>query len=171
MAYDSESDIIIMHGGALDPPYNPYGGRIAYNDTWSYDYNTNTWTNITPAISPLGLCDAKMAYDIESDRIIMFGGYHNPWGTPYEDSTGEVYKKDTWAFDYNTNTWENVTPTVSPEPRIDHAIAYDYDTIVIKDCSAAMNEEIHENNLYDMAQIGIKIMLKKEFLQKLELKK
>jgi nicotinamidase-related amidase len=51
------------------------------------------------------------------------------------------------------------------------AITYDYNTIVIKDCSAAMNEEIHRNNLYDMAQIGIKIMSKQEFLQEFDLKK
>ncbi len=42
------------------------------------------------------------------------------------------------------------------------AISYDFDTIIIKDCSAAMTQDIHEHNLYDMAQIGIKIMTKEE---------
>ncbi len=48
------------------------------------------------------------------------------------------------------------------------AIAYDYDTIVLKDCSAAMNDKVHESNLYDMVQIGIKIMSKQEFLKQFE---
>ncbi|TET81113.1 MAG: hypothetical protein E3J43_01260 [Candidatus Heimdallarchaeota archaeon] len=57
MAYDSESDVVIMHGGGLAPDYNPYGGRINYNDTWAYDLNTDTWTNMTPAISLQGISE------------------------------------------------------------------------------------------------------------------
>lgn len=48
------------------------------------------------------------------------------------------------------------------------AIAYDFDTIILKDCSAANTKEIHEYNLNDMANIGIKIMMKDEFLKKFE---
>jgi nicotinamidase-related amidase len=48
------------------------------------------------------------------------------------------------------------------------AIAYDYETILIKDCSAASTEEIHDYNLYDMAEIGVKIIMKDEFLKLLE---
>jgi nicotinamidase-related amidase len=48
------------------------------------------------------------------------------------------------------------------------AISYDFETIVLKDCSAAATDEIHEHNLYDMAQIGIKIMLKDEFLKQFQ---
>lgn len=48
------------------------------------------------------------------------------------------------------------------------AISYDFDTIVIEDCSAAMTEEIHEYNLNDMAGIGVKIMQMDEFLKQFE---
>jgi len=44
------------------------------------------------------------------------------------------------------------------------AIAYDFETIVLKDCSAAMTPEIHEYNLNDMAGIGVKVMMRDEFL-------
>ena len=126
MAYDSESDVVIMHGGGLEPDYNPYGGRINYNDTWAYDLNTDTWTNMTPAVSPLGRISAEMVYDSESDRIIMFGGFHSPDKVAPLDPTGAVYQKETWAYDFNTNTWENVTDTLSnPKPRVGHAMAYD----------------------------------------------
>lgn len=47
------------------------------------------------------------------------------------------------------------------------AISYDFETIVIKDCSTAMTEGIHEYNLYDMAQIGIKIIFKDDFIRQL----
>jgi len=45
------------------------------------------------------------------------------------------------------------------------AISYDFDTIVISDCSAAMTDEVHRFNLDDMAKIGIKIMLKDKFVE------
>jgi nicotinamidase-related amidase len=48
------------------------------------------------------------------------------------------------------------------------AIAYDYDTIVLKDASAAASPEVHEANLYDMEQIGVRIMSKDEFLKLFE---
>jgi nicotinamidase-related amidase len=48
------------------------------------------------------------------------------------------------------------------------AISFDFDTIVLKDCSAAMTEEVHEYNLTDMANIGVKIMLKDEFFKEFD---
>ena len=126
MAYDSESDVVIMFGGGLEPDYNPYGGRIVYNDTWAYDLNTDTWTNMTPAVSPLGRIAAEMAYDSESDRVIMFGGHHSPDKSAFLDPTGQVYQTGTWAYDFNSNTWENVTDELAnPNPRVGHAMAYD----------------------------------------------
>ena len=126
MAYDSESDMVIMFGGGLpNEDYNPYGGLVQYNDTWAYSFNTNTWTNVTPAISPLGRNAANFVYDSESDRIVLFGGTHSPEKSAYLDPTGEVYQEETWTYDYNTNTWENVTPVYSPEPRFGSNMAYD----------------------------------------------
>ncbi len=98
---------------------------MGYNDTWGYDYNTNTWTNITPSISPLGRSNSILTYDSESDKIVLFGGYHSHTVSAYYDPTGEVYQRDTWTYDYNTNTWENVTPSTSPDPRIGTNMAYD----------------------------------------------
>jgi nicotinamidase-related amidase len=48
------------------------------------------------------------------------------------------------------------------------AISYDFDTLVLKDCSAAKDESVHQYNLNDMANIGIRIMLKDEFLNDFE---
>ncbi|MHA1418578.1 MAG: Kelch repeat-containing protein [Candidatus Heimdallarchaeaceae archaeon] len=125
MAYDSESDIVIMYGGSVGKDYNPDGGQLNFNDTWSYDFNTNTWTNVTPSTSPPGRTSAKIVYDSESDRIVLFGGAHSPGTSYYLDPTGEVYQRETWTYDFNTNTWENVTPSTSPDPRIGFNMVYD----------------------------------------------
>ena len=91
MAYDSESDKIILFGGVLAT-----GGTTG--DTWAYDYDTNTWENMNPVSAPSSRFYSLMAYDSESDRIILFSGV-----------TTHIYT-DTWAYDYNTNTWENMHP-------------------------------------------------------------
>jgi nicotinamidase-related amidase len=48
------------------------------------------------------------------------------------------------------------------------AIAFDFDTIVIKDCSAAMDSDTHDNNLKDMEKIGVQVMMKEEFLKQFD---
>ena len=112
MIYDSESDRIVLFSGAISP-------YVVHNGTWAYDYNTNTWENITPATSPGGRGVAAMAYDSESDRAILFAGIRK-----YTPETVYCWG-DTWAFNYNTRTWENMTPEVSPRARCIHNMAYD----------------------------------------------
>jgi hypothetical protein len=115
MAYDAESDQIIFYAGAL--------AKIGYYDldpaseTWAYDYNTNTWANMEPAKAPFGIKGTRMVYDTESDRMLLFGGW-NPQG-------GKEGFSETWAYDYNTNTWEKMAPAVSPPGRYYHAMVYD----------------------------------------------
>ncbi|HYM39525.1 MAG TPA: kelch repeat-containing protein [Thermoplasmata archaeon] len=106
MAYDSASDRVILFGG--------YSADGYLADTWSYDLNTDTWTNLTPAIGPPARDYSAMAYDVRSDRLILFGG---------DTETG--YAADTWSYDFNTNTWTNRIPATGPCARHGHAMAYD----------------------------------------------
>ena len=96
MAYDAESDRIILFGGTSEGE----GVGDLYDDTWSYDLNLNTWTDMNPAEAPSPRSDFAMAYDAESDRVVAFGG------DPLSDKT--------WAYDYNTNTWRNMSPVTRP---------------------------------------------------------
>jgi N-acetylneuraminic acid mutarotase len=109
LAYDSQSDRIVMFGGMQD-----FAGSLTVADTWVYDFNINTWTETTPASSPSLRTAYEMVYDSESDRIILFGGYPG--------------LNDTWAYDVNSNTWEEMGPAVAPGPRYFHAMAYDVDS-------------------------------------------
>ncbi|MFW9793326.1 MAG: kelch repeat-containing protein [Candidatus Thorarchaeota archaeon] len=108
MAYDSGSDRVILFSGAVTQEFH-------FNDTWAYDYDSNTWTNLSPPVMPSPRRYASMEYDVESDRIILFGGILGTGGT-----TG-----DTWAFDYDTNTWENMDPSSAPSARMYSVMAYD----------------------------------------------
>jgi len=126
MAYDSESDRVILFGGQ---------GWTCDNGTWAYDFNTNTWTNMNPAVKPPWDCSGgAMAYDSESDRVIFFRG------TPNAD-----FLNDTWAYDFNTNTWANMDPISKPPAQGGQAIAYDSvaDRVILfggQDVNGTLNE-------------------------------
>jgi hypothetical protein len=95
LAYDSESDRIILFGGLPIPP-NPAFRFLA--ETWVYDYNTNTWTNMRPKVHPLGINFMGMVYDSKADRVVMWGD----WSPNYNPSAEAAV----WTYDYNTNTWQ-----------------------------------------------------------------
>lgn len=107
MAYDAESDRVILFGGA-----NHTGPEL--NDTWGYDYNTDTWEQL--AAGPTNHLGPRLAYDAESDRVILFGGFDFPSGSP---------RDDTWAYDYNSNTWTEMDPSVRPPGRNYQPLVYD----------------------------------------------
>src|SRR5207247_928182 len=92
MAYDSESDRVLLFGGAYTRD----------NETWAYDFNANAWTRMNPPTHPTGRWGASMAYDPRADRVVLFGG----WDGSYSD--------ETWAYDFNANSWTNLNPPSTP---------------------------------------------------------
>ncbi len=110
MVYDTESHRAILFGGS--------DGRSlkTLNDTWAFNFETNTWTQLSPTINPPPHHFAAMVYHPGADRIILFGGYN------LQDS---AVLNDTWAYDYNTNSWTDMNPHPAPPPRIYHAMAWD----------------------------------------------
>ncbi|MHA2378176.1 MAG: Kelch repeat-containing protein [Candidatus Thorarchaeota archaeon] len=112
LAYDSESDRVILFSGYIRK--DDVTGHICYNETWEYDYNSNTWTNLEPETMPTPRCYGAMAYDEQSDRVILFGGILE----------GTSVAADTWAYDYNSNTWEQMSPASHPSSRFGAAVAY-----------------------------------------------
>jgi N-acetylneuraminic acid mutarotase len=97
MVYDVESDRTILFGGVsiADPE-----GEVG---TWAYDYNTHTWQEMKPAIEPPFVSRHAMVYSVATDRVILFGG-------ELDDDVPFTYTNEIWAYDYNSNTWENLTP-------------------------------------------------------------
>ncbi len=110
MVYDSESDVTILFGG--------FDGAKPGSETWAYDYKTNTWTNKTPDPSPPGRVGLGLIYDPSRDICILFGGI----------GAGQAALNDTWKYDYNTNTWTELHPTVSPSPRGKGGATYDIES-------------------------------------------
>jgi len=102
MAYDAESDRIVLYGGF------DWTTETMQYDTWAYDSNSDTWTEMEPGGSPPGLIYQGIAYDAESDRVLIWGGV-----SPDE----EPLPPSVWSYDFNTNTWEEMKSGEGPQPQ------------------------------------------------------
>lgn len=113
MAYDSESGVMVLFGGG-DPESDPF---VTYNDTYTYDFATNTFTKMNPPSSPPGRTFAAMVYDEQADRVLIFGGRLQD---DEIDLAGEV-----WAYDANSDSWELLDTTGGPEQARNPSLVYD----------------------------------------------
>ena len=115
LVYDSTNKVLVLFGGNGNNVQN-YPTQILYNDTWTYDPGSKTWTNMSPAVSPSARELSGMAFHKGRGVSVLYGGNIGP---------GVVMEADTWAYDYVRNTWTKMTPETSPPPRNAHSMAYD----------------------------------------------
>jgi hypothetical protein len=94
MTYDSTNQKSILFGG------NDVSLQSA-NDTWIYDSVVNQWEDLSPEKAPSSREAFGFVYDSQNERAILFGGFR---------PSDSEYPTDTWAYDYETNTWEDITP-------------------------------------------------------------
>jgi hypothetical protein len=90
---------------------------VLLGDTWTYDPEANSWTELAPSgtLPAPRYAGRGMVYDPAIDRVILFGGYG-------EDGP----LKDTWAYDAQANAWTNLEPGGSvPAARYGHSMVYD----------------------------------------------
>jgi hypothetical protein len=125
MAYDEKADRTIFFDD------NIYGdAKTLATKTWAYDCSSNTWTNLNAQGAPDGLLGARMVYDSKADRMILFGGIIMPM--PADWMSGDwTQSNETWAYDYQTNTWTNMHPKVSPPGENYFGMDYDADSDLV----------------------------------------
>ena len=116
--YEAISDSSIH---AQSPAYDEESNRIivfnSRGETWAFHLKTKSWENRKPKNSPSPRCGHSMAYDAESDRIILFGGFGC-------SSIEDPIFDDTWIYDYNSNTWNQMKPIRNPPTRMYASMAY-----------------------------------------------
>ena len=106
MVYDSVNDKVILFSGyGTDGPYD--------DDTWTFDYSTNTWQEMNPEESPHARYGAGYVFDEVNESMIVFGG----------NSGG--YFSDTWSYDYASNTWTELEPSTHPSALKWSCMTYD----------------------------------------------
>ncbi len=88
------------------------------NDIWAYDYPDNTWEEIFTNRRPPIRTDYSITYDTTNQKLVLFGGLGNL-------GDGVETLADTWIYDYNTNTWEEMHTDIHPDGRYGHTMFYD----------------------------------------------
>ena len=106
MVYDTLHKQIIAYGGRS-------GNFDNVNETWAFDFELSTWTNLVPSISPPWRANHAMAYDLLRHKVLMFGG---------DDFTRSF--NDLWEYNYDQNRWIELSPDNSPEARQMHGMVY-----------------------------------------------
>jgi N-acetylneuraminic acid mutarotase len=114
MAYDPRADRVILFGGTASP-------STVWRDTWAYDYDADTWTELSTKQGPAPRNYSAMVYDPVGRRMILFGGV----------DASEAPFGDTWAYDPRTNQWVDLEPDAAPSPRGWHSMALDTETGMI----------------------------------------
>jgi hypothetical protein len=80
MAMDPASGQLVLFGG--------YGlGQTDLGDMW--EWNGSTWTQVSPPTRPTPRADASMAFDVSTEKMVLFGG---------SDLIGTVLLGDTWLY-------------------------------------------------------------------------
>jgi hypothetical protein len=114
MVYDSASDRMVFAGAKP-------GVAGAPMETWAYDLAANSWTNMSPPVSPERRFQFQSAYDARGDRMVLFGGVDSPQAFIFE---GKVFG-DTWEYDLEANSWTRTAPAATPPPLSMGAMVYD----------------------------------------------
>src|SRR5512143_3108436 len=109
--YASKADRVVFYL-SLDIVGRSYHKR---GETYLYDLNNDKLEKVSPETTPYGYLGAQIAYDSESDRLILFGGIDFRTGTFFDE---------TWSYDLNTNTWTDLKSIKRPSPRNFHSMAY-----------------------------------------------
>jgi hypothetical protein len=81
MTYDGDRQRVILFGGLA-------GTTAAFDDTWEYD--GQTWTQVTAAPRPSPRWDSGLAYDLLNKRTVLLGGMH--WDGEFG------WSSDTWHY-------------------------------------------------------------------------
>jgi Galactose oxidase, central domain len=99
-------------GFASDPVHGTavlYGGLVnlsndrVSNETWSFSFATNNWTDITPAVSPGPRSDP--AFAVGNGIALLYGGQE-----PNSSGSGQLTYFDTWMLNLTTDLWTRVGP-------------------------------------------------------------
>jgi N-acetylneuraminic acid mutarotase len=128
---------------AMSPAYDEESGKVIIlnveGETWAYDFENDAWELMKPDPAPSGRCGHKMAYDSESDMVIMDGGFKCT-------SPADPILNETWAYDYNANTWTAMS--TMPAGRIYHEMVYDSESDRIIVWGGRPHEELDDVDIW-----------------------
>ena len=95
-AFSSYGNRTVLFGGYN----NMHLGEL--DDTWEFDYPTNTWTMYSPSPHPIGREYGRMSCDPVQKVVVLYGGLNG--------SAPDTYLGDTWEYNVVSRTWTETDP-------------------------------------------------------------
>ncbi|MHA2296871.1 MAG: Kelch repeat-containing protein [Candidatus Hodarchaeales archaeon] len=102
-----------------------FGGRttVTQNDTWAYDYSSNSWTLLHPTQNPEARYWHDAVFDANNQNMFLFGG--DGGGVLNNGVWTDRSKNDVWMFNTQNDQWTEISPEIQLVPRSNHAMVYD----------------------------------------------
>lgn len=91
------------------------GAYTNYDELWSFDFATDTWTLLSSGDGPQARSSAGM--EVVGEQLILFGGNASTSGTSYRSLD------DLWAWDLVNGGWSELDAGSGPSARLMHATA------------------------------------------------
>ncbi len=147
MTYVGSLDGVLMYGGG-EGRYLGSGCPITYcpvtllADTWLF--TSGAWQNLDPAGGPGLRYGHSMAYDSESDRVVLFGGL----GLVPEFADEPAFLQETWVYDPNNNSWDEIDSDQIPSARSFSQMVYHPGTDLIYLFGGMSEQNAGEDDLW-----------------------
>jgi len=112
--YDEAHGVAVIFGG--------YGlNDIHYDDTWVFDPEDNTWTQMSPPTSPPTMYGCMMVYDRANQASLLHGGH---WSSRTQSGI-HGYISSIWVYDLDEDSWTEMQTASNPLGRYWHTMVYD----------------------------------------------
>jgi len=120
MVYDKANQVVILFGG-----YCQENNRDLCDDTWTFDPETNMWTEMKPSNSPPVMYGHTLVYDPINQLSLLWGGHMSAIKNGVSSSIG--YNDTLWRYSCPENSWEEIASksVENPSPRYWHASVFD----------------------------------------------
>ncbi len=111
-ASNDSAGTAVLFGGEVDLST----GQVD-NSTWSFDFATGDWTNLSGPGAPPAREASAFAIDPAAGVGLLFGG----WNPDYTGTSAVIYD-DLWAFHFASDTWTELTPAGARPPPLQGAM-------------------------------------------------
>ncbi len=110
MVYDSSRGVFILYGG--------WGDRTGFqDDTWVFDPETNTWSEIETNVTPGRMYGQNLEYYPVGEKVILYGGH-------LKSPISRDYVEEAWYFYPDNSSWVKSSSANTPHGRYWNSMSF-----------------------------------------------